>query len=294
MTLARVGAATLFIVGVIIGTVIDQRAPATPTAVGEYVVLAGDFHVHSFGGDGVLPPWALRREAARVGLDVVAVTNHNQTFAARFARWVAGESDGPMIIVGEEITGRNYHLIAAGIETPVSWNQHAASAVEDTQRQGGVAIAAHPVERYWEGLDDRSITVLDGVEAAHPMHQFRNWGQELSLFHRRARVLNAQIAAIGSSDFHASPAMGRCRTYLLVSENTEAGVLDAIREGRTVAVDRDGQLHGDRAWTQLVATIPARPVQRGAACWVSNACAWLGLLGMIAFGRRYVDRPSEL
>ena len=269
-----------------IGTVIDRLTPSAPTAVGEYLVLAGDFHVHSFGGDGVLPPWALRREAARAGLHVVAVTNHNQTFAARLARWVAQRSDGPMVIVGEEITGRNYHLIAAGIETPVSWNQHAASAIQETQHQGGVAIAAHPVEQFWEGFDDRSIMALDGVEAAHPTHQFRNDGQELARFHRRARSLNAAVAAIGSSDFHGSPAMGRCRTYLLVREHSEAGVLDAIREGRTVAVDRDGQLHGDPAWTQLVTSLPARPPQGGAACRVANACTWLGLLGMVVFGRR--------
>ena len=53
---------------------------------GDQFVLAGDFHVHAFVGDGGVAPWELGREAARRGLDVIAVTNHNQLLAARLTR----------------------------------------------------------------------------------------------------------------------------------------------------------------------------------------------------------------
>ena len=54
----------------------------------------------------------LQRHAAHVGLDVIAITNHNQTLAGRLGRAAAQPSTGPLVLVGEEITGRDYHLIA--------------------------------------------------------------------------------------------------------------------------------------------------------------------------------------
>ena len=45
-------------------------------------LIASDFHVQHFPGDGGLAPWELRREARRRELDVIVVTNHSQRLAA--------------------------------------------------------------------------------------------------------------------------------------------------------------------------------------------------------------------
>ena len=82
---------------VIAGVVAGTRATVTPARVtprvGDYWILAGDFHVHAFLGDGSLAPWTLRDEAAREGLDVFAVTNHNQAFTARRYRPITAGCD---------------------------------------------------------------------------------------------------------------------------------------------------------------------------------------------------------
>jgi hypothetical protein len=233
----------------------------------------------------VLSPWTLSREAERAGLDVIAVTNHNQVVAGRLARWVAKRSSSTIMIAGQEITNPTYHMIGVGLERPVNGDQPAAASAADVHAQGGVAIAAHPVARFRGYDDDQAVAALDGTEVAHPVVlDDSEYAAEVRAFHQRAVAIKPSIAAIGSSDFHAmQPPLGQCRTYLFVRERTEAGVLDAIRSGRTLAVDGDGDLEGDRLLISLLRD--ARPAGRSDmhALWrrVSVAFAWVGILTMV-------------
>lgn len=286
MSAARLLAAALLLAGIGVGSLVDRATLPSPARVDGYVMLAGDFHVHAFG-DGTLTPWALRREAARRGLHVIAVTNHNFVAPAQLVRRLTQGSNVPLILAGMELTSRNYHLIAAGVTGAVDWDQSAVAAIAAIHEQGGVAIAAHPVAVYWQGLDAAAIRALDGVEAAHPLMAFDvDEARELGEFHRRARGIKPQLAAIGSSDYHGSHMLGACRTYLLASEVSEAAVLDAIRDGRTVAEDVQGELHGDARWVALVRAARVLPSRANDDAWpvVSVICAWLGLLGLVVLG----------
>ena len=271
------------------GTIDDRVTRRGAARMDGYLLLEGDFHVHGFFGDCALEPWSLLRTADRANLDVIAVTNHNQVFAGQVVRSVARRVGGPLVIGGEEITGRTFHLIAVGIERTVSWDQPAVDAIAAVQAQGGVAIAAHPTRAFWQGWDDRALQMLDGLEAAHP-DVFRGTGrQDLETFFRRARTLNPGVAAIGSSDFHSMAPIGLCRTYLFAREYSQAGVLEAVRQGRTVASDRDGRLYGDPDLVKQVAAYRATRNDRTRSDVVSRlavAGALLGLFGMVVFGRR--------
>ena len=282
----RAGAAALLIAGAAIGTLTDRIPSRAPLRAGEYLVLAGDFHAHAFPGDGTLGPWNLRDEAARAGLDVIAVTNHNQSLTGRLAEWVS-RTDGPLILAGEEITNPDYHMIAVGIDRAVSADQPAAGAVADVHARGGVAIAAHPSRRF-RGYDDEAVAVLDGAEVSHSgIHFDEVFRGDLTTFFARARSINADVAAIGSSDFHGMPpVLGLTRTYLFVRERTKVGVLDAIRTGRTLAVDRDGRLQGDPGLIQLLGGL--RPAGRAdpQPAWrrLSMTLSWLGAVGLVVLG----------
>jgi len=290
MTSPRGVAALVFVIGLIVGTIADSDTTRVLQPDEGYWILAADFHVHAFVGDGALTPWILRREAERAGLDVFAITNHNQVFMARIGRWLSGRSPGPLVLVGEEITARNYHLIAVGIKRPIDWDQPALSAVNAVHAQGGVAIAAHPVRMYWSAFDDRALASLDGAEAAHPsMRADEVRTRDIEAFYRRARQHNPAVAPIGSSDFHAVAPIGLCRTYVLARDNTEAGVIDAVRQGRTVAVDAHGNAYGDPEHVRRVVAHRARVASVAssrAVVWrrLAVACAWIGLLGMVVLG----------
>ena len=103
-------------------------------------------------------------------------------------------------------------------------------------------------------------------------------------FAERADRLRPGIARVGSSDYHQAPAPGFCRTWVLARERSAAGVIAAVREGRTVAMDMDGRLYGDAEAVRLVqgASLakPAPPrtagLERGAA-----AAAVVGLLLLV-------------
>jgi len=243
--------------------------------------------VHSFPGDGGLPPWALRTEAQRAGVDVFAVTNHNQPLTGRLAQWVSGLYDGPIMIAGEEVTNADYHLIAVGIHARVSADQTAAQAIAAIHAQGGVAIAAHPAQRF-HGWTDEAVAMLDGAEVAHPMIEGREGTRrELVTFYEHGRRLNPRLAAIGSSDVHTAPTLARCRTFLFARDTTPAAVLDAIRNGRTVAMDTLGRLYGPPELVELVAQ--AHPVTRVDTSprlrRLSLGMALLGGLGVLLLGR---------
>jgi len=247
--------------------------------------MAVDFHVHGFPGDGALPSWLLRAEAARAGLDAFALTNHNRVSTGKAARRLAAGTPGPIVIPGQEITGRGFHIAAAGLEERVDWTRGPAEAIRGVHAQGGVAIAAHP-GRSFTAWNAASVALLDGHERAHPSMQRPEPGADFAAFADRAAAIKPGIAPIGSSDFHSGTEPGFCRTWVLARERTATGVLAAVRDGRTVAMDMDGRLYGEVKYLRLVQDAQvARSVVTRPTAWAraSVAAAALGLLMLVLF-----------
>jgi hypothetical protein len=289
----RLFAAGLLAAGLALGTVTDRVPVRQRITVGGYDVLSGDFHVHTFVGDGGMAPWMLQKQAARVGLDVIAITNHNQTLAGRLGRWAARDPDGPLMLVGEEVTGRNFHLIAVGIEQPVNWDQPARSAIADVHAQGGVAIAAHPLRGYAEGYDEEALAAVDGLEAAYSDPVAPALARQIDEFSHRTLARNPEVAVIGSTDFHTDGPLGRCRTHLLVREHSKAGVLEAIRDGRTVAYCEttppgNGRLRGRPELVRLLEPHRAAllPPRETIAQRLALVMVWLSLVTLAVVGTR--------
>jgi len=245
---------------------------------GGYVVLEADFHVHAFAGDGALGPWDLRREARRRGLDVIAVVNHNQMLTPLLASRVARAAGDVLMIPGQEFTGVGYHMVAAGIRHTVDWRLPPARAIEAVHAQGGIAIAAHPSRLYQAQYDDEALRTIDGVEVFHPaVKKFDVFRVDLPLFFARAQRARANVAPIGSSDFHFHAPMGEARTYVLASDFSERAVLDAVRAGRTVVYDHVGKVYGSPEWVALVAPHRRPAPSGGSSSAISVALALAGL-----------------
>lgn len=234
--------AAAFVLLVLAGSFTDRRTRATPRSAG---VLVADLHVHPFPGDGVLTVGQLQREAARRGLDVIAVTGHNNRAALALAHALRLLADAPIILESQELTTPDFHMIAVGVRGMIDWRHAVPEAVRAIHAQGGVAIAAHPVPMTWKPLDDASLRALDGLEVAHPMAERTGSSRRnLDEFFARVRAVNPGIAPIGSTDFHAAAPLGLCRTYLLTADRSARGALDAIRQGRSVAQDQFGRFYG--------------------------------------------------
>ncbi len=231
-----------FVVLLLAGTIRDRAGEAGVRSPG---VLAADLHVHPFPGDGVLTVRQLQREATRRGLDVIAIAGHNNRVALALARWFGPFSGGPLVLESQELTTPDFHIIAVGVRTIIDWRHSVPEAVQAIHAQGGVAIAAHPVRLAWKPADEASLTSVDGVEVAHPIAQRTGSSRrEIDDFFARVRAVNPDVAPIGSTDFHAAAPLGLCRTYLLTSDRSAEGAIEAIRQGRTVAQDQFGRLVG--------------------------------------------------
>lgn len=267
---------------------------------GGYRVLRADFHVHTTFSDGSLTPLGVVRQGERRGLDVFALTEHNSAIPGAIGRmWSRMLGFGaPIVIQGQEVTSSKFHLIAVGVHETVSPNQPLADVIADIHRQGGVAIAAHPVKRYWAEYEPVR-TMLDGSEVMHPLAYSGAPGlgwhwQDLPAFYEHTPGL----MPIGSSDYHWGSTMGICNTFVFVREPDgrepldETPVMEALRDRRTVVIDRAGKYYGK---PELVALLEKEPIAepdvdyryRGTSRGDRVLCAigFLGLIGLVLFGR---------
>jgi hypothetical protein len=178
-------------------------------------------------------------------------------------------------------------VVAVGIASLIDWRQDVAAQADAVHRQGGVAIAAHPVRSYWPAFDATAMAKLDGAEICHPLIYVEEDGVEgLEGFLRRG-----QLAAIGSSDTHGPGPMGLCRTYVFARDRSASAIVEAGRAHRTVVYGFGGKAYGDPA---LIAQAdPHRlreagliPIPRGVLDVIGQAGGLAGLLALVVLGRR--------
>jgi hypothetical protein len=284
VTGSRTAAAVLLTIAIAAGTAADRPRRAAPLTLGGDRVLAADFHIHSsMWSDGALTPWGLVLEAQRQGLDAIAITGHNELLDSRAGRWFSERIGGPTVISAEEILTPWHHVIAVGIERAVDLRLDVAAQADEVHRQGGVAIAAHPLAEFWPGFDAAAMERLDGAEICHPLIYVDARVQpELERFAARGR-----FTAIGSSDYHGLGRMGMCRTYVFARDASAAAILDALRAHRTVVYGMGGKAYGDPALVRLAEDHPQLRAaatldeRAGALDWFGRAAGILGLLALI-------------
>jgi predicted metal-dependent phosphoesterase TrpH len=288
-------AAAMFFAGVVIGTRVDDAPERTPTWRAGWRVLEADFHTHTRMSDGLLGPFDLVVQARRRGLDVLAITEHNNVFPAKMGRAFSRVTSGPTVLLGEEVTTNRFHLIAIGIRERIAAGPPLGDTIDAIHRQGGVAIAAHPVKRYWARFD-AVMDKLDGAEVMHPLAYGTGRGgwswDDMRDFYLRARKAGHPLTAVGSSDYHFGSPLGVTRTLVFAKQNDEYEVMDALRHGRTVVFDLEGRAYGD---PELIRALEAEPYTPRAPDYgyrgngfMDRAGRLLGLVGllcMVLFGR---------
>jgi len=293
----RIAAAGVLALSMALSTALDSFEPAAEwPRDGAFHVVTADLHVHAFPGDGGLPPWDIRREARRRGIDVVAISNHNHAIALQIDRALFTPPRRPLVLAAEETTSTRYHLVSLGIRESVDWRLSLPDAIRAVHAQGGVAIAAHPVDGYGP-FDDDVVKMLDGLEVAHPEGHYDTQARaQLEALYERARRVKPTIAPIGSSDYHFGAPIGFSHTRLLVRDLSAEGVLDAIRAGRAVAYAPGGRIYGSADWVDAVSKTSGdvpRDVD-SAGHNLAMIAAWLSLVILVVFGGRQPGSDPDL
>jgi predicted metal-dependent phosphoesterase TrpH len=174
-----------------------------------------DLQLHSDLGDGLASPEAILDAAERVGLDLIALTDHDDIRGAFLLRDVAARRSSPVEIVpGVEVTTRSGHLLALWIEEELPMFAALADTVSRIHRAGGVAIVPHPLSYLTFSVGEGALRSLaaaadplvhvDGIETRNPSYAGRVRGA-------RATWLNENVlhvAETGSSDAHHARLVG--------------------------------------------------------------------------------------
>lgn len=193
-------------------------------------MLKADLHVHSgASGDARGSVREILERAREVGLDVVAVTDHDAIEQSLKAVDRAPQH-GLLAVPGVEVSTRGGHLLALGVTELPRPGKPLKETVDRVRSMDGVAVIPHPFQRTRHGAG--AVTDCDAVETY-------NSRLLMGIANRRARLFAERegLPGIAGSDAHTVSMVGRA--YTLVDAARNAGdVLEALRRGDTQPAGR--------------------------------------------------------
>ena len=194
-------------------------------------MLKGDFHMHTrYSYDCLVDPAALVQRCQRVGLDCIAVTDHNSLQGA-----VAVKAIAPfMVILGEEIKTTHGEVTGLFLTEEVPRGLSPLETVRLIREQGGLVSLPHPFDRLGRSplpadIISELLSCVDIVEGFNARTTF--FGDNAQ-GHRLAIDHDLLVTAV--SDAHTLGELGRCYTELPEFDGTAEGFKRALADARLV------------------------------------------------------------
>jgi predicted metal-dependent phosphoesterase TrpH len=226
-----------------------------------YFAGAADLHVHTSWSDGHSSVAEIvDLLAAMPQRLIVAITDHDTIEGAREACEL-GQRHRLEIIIGEEISTAEGHLLGLFLEQRIAPGASMAASIRAVHAQGGVAVVAHPYDWLTDSAGElvRSRAVIAGGDWALDGVETFNAALPLAGMNRRAAALARTLALcpVAGSDAHHAAMIGRGCTRFHGS--TAQQLKQALLRGTTVA---DGRPWGWRGTAQYLANSARRAVWR--------------------------------
>ena len=195
-------------------------------------MLSVELHVHSsLSYDGRDSVELILEQAEAVGLDAIAVTDHDEIDASLKAVERAPEY-GLVAIPGIEISTKAGHVLGLGVEEAIPPGLSFESTIEAIHEQDGIAVIPHPFQESRHGVMGRitrdQLALGDAIEVYNSRLLTGRANRQAERF---ARTRNLPMTA--GSDAHISEMVGQAVTRVDAEERTADAILDAIREGKT-------------------------------------------------------------
>jgi predicted metal-dependent phosphoesterase TrpH len=198
-----------------------------------------DLHVHSEGSyDAKETVDHILEHAQDIGLDAIAITDHNEIEKSLEAVEKAEQYD-LIGIPGAEISTKDGHLLALGVEELPEKGQPYMETVEEIREMGGVAVIPHPFQRTRHGVKKSKIEDCDAIEAYNSW-LFTGWRN------RKARKYAEKhgYSEVANSDAHTLGMVGKAYTEINTAftdkdKITSEEILKAVKNG-------SNHIHGKR------------------------------------------------
>ena len=198
---------------------------------------AAELHCHSsLSYDGRDPVELLLGQAEAVGLDAIAVTDHDEIDASLDAADRADDY-GLVGIPGMEVSSAAGHVLALGVEEAVPSGLPFAETLDRIRDRGGIAVVPHPFQESRSGvlanISRMELTAADAIEVYNSRLLTGRANRQAETFARQY-----EMAMTAGSDAHISEMVGQAVTRIDAAERTADAMLAAIREGRTTVEGR--------------------------------------------------------
>jgi predicted metal-dependent phosphoesterase TrpH len=215
--------------------------PATPglflPASQRPVVLSVELHAHSASSyDGRDPVELLLEQAEAVGLDALAVTDHDE-IAASLEAAASARDYGLVGIPGMEVSSAAGHVLALGVEELVPAGLPFDETLERIGALGGIAVLPHPFQSSRHGVAPH--VSRDQLRRADAMEVYNSrllTGRANRQAERFADTHSMPMTA--GSDAHIAEMVGQAVTEVDAYHRSAEGILDAVEEGRTTVVGK--------------------------------------------------------
>ena len=177
-----------------------------------------DLHIHTtYSMDGTASIRETLASAVRAGLDVIAITDHDEVHGALEARAISNEY-GIHVIPGAEVSTSEGHLVVLFIDRNIPAGMSLIDTLICVREMGGIAIIAHPDQPSPTSISMQSILkVLEHREAREVLHgiEVRNMNPTHSPFNGRSQKAadKLSLAQIASSDAHIASMIGAGVTH---------------------------------------------------------------------------------
>jgi len=201
-----------------------------------------DLHIHSiYSNDATTTVRAILKQAADVGLDIIAVTDHDEIRGAFEAQQMAPKY-GIEVIPGAEVSTKDGHLVALFIKTLPPAGMSIIDTLLHIGEQGGIAIAPHPFNNLPNSLTLEAVLgALHHPTAKDSLKGMETYNFGTHSFDKVARKLSVFLpfAKVASSDAHIYWAIGAGRTEF--SGRTAQDLRRALENNTTVPVHYEGE-----------------------------------------------------
>ncbi|TYL37054.1 phosphoesterase [Natronococcus pandeyae] len=195
-------------------------------------MLSVELHVHSsLSYDGRDSIDLILEQAEAVGLDAIAVTDHDEISASLEAAERASDY-GLVGIPAIEISSKAGHILGLGVEEAIPPGLSYEETLEEIHSQGGLAVIPHPFQQSRHGVTARisrdELTKGDAIEVYNSRLLTGRANRQAERF-----ASSRGLPMTAGSDAHISEMVGQAVTRVDADERSADAILEAIREGKT-------------------------------------------------------------
>ena len=211
-------------------------------------MLRVDLHMHTnFSPDSLVSPERLVARCQKVGLNCIAVTDHNTTEGAKAVKSIAPF----LVIVGEEVRTSEGEVTGLFLTETIPPDLSIGETARRIKDQGGLVSIPHPFDRFRGEVISRRG--LDEVVQYADIVEVFNARNNMSADDRKALGFASEhgLLTSGVSDAHTTMELGRTYVEMPGFDGTPEGFKLSLAQGTIVGRRTSPLIHVVTSLTKI-------------------------------------------